>query len=178
MQSSRSSCQLGKPSRPSTHRHRRDSSISTSASISSNHTRVLPFATAAFGSHRLQPISAASPIPIRGIPETPEEQPQKPAASPPRIRIGGQAKSLEHGGLYYPALGHPRFALAQPRRVVTVNGPAAMPTAKALLADMEPSGFVVGSNRAPGARNKRRSIAIGISSMLPAGPAAAVSNNS
>ncbi|KAJ2853382.1 hypothetical protein J3B02_003168, partial [Coemansia erecta] len=175
MQSSRSSGQLSKQSRPSMFKHRRDSSLSTSASISSDHTRVLPFATAAFASHRLQPIS------IKGIPETPvaEEEPNSLCSSPPRIRIGGQAKSLENGDLYYPASGHPRFALAQPRRVVTVNGPAAMPAAAKtlLLSDVEPKATGMGS-RPQCARTKRRSVAIGISSMLPSGTAAAVNNSS
>ncbi|KAJ1881762.1 hypothetical protein H4R99_000978 [Coemansia sp. RSA 1722] len=170
MQSSRSSNDHGKTPQPFVYKHRRDSSLSTSASISSNHTRVLPFA--AFGTHnnRLQPIS---PIQITSIPETHNEE---TSHSSPRVCINnGQAKILENNRLYYQASGHSRFALAQPRRVVTVNGPA---TKTLLLADIEPREVTADKRTGSCARGKRRSAAIGISTILPNGTGAAVSNTS
>ncbi|KAJ1721614.1 hypothetical protein LPJ53_003892 [Coemansia erecta] len=98
--------------------------------------------------------------------------------SPTRIRIGGEARSLGNGDIYYPAPGHPRFALAQPRRVVTVNGAvpsSGMPPAHDILAEPLVSKRVNMASKdmskaatAGAGRAKRRSVAIGLTSMLPA----------
>ncbi|KAJ2723113.1 hypothetical protein GGI07_002872 [Coemansia sp. Benny D115] len=205
--------------------HRRESSLSTSASTSSELTRVLPFATAAFNPRSLLPISSESPVHAQGEmvngPACLRDEPRRKLigalsitskgssavkqrrstiASPPHIRIGGEARSLDNGDVYYPAIGHPRFALAQPRRVVTVSN---MPLSQETLSQealSSPAPRVAGKriSRQAGQRSsnsraagnslssgkaaKRRSVAIGITSMLPAATStsatATVSNSS
>ncbi|KAJ2398509.1 hypothetical protein GGI05_000035 [Coemansia sp. RSA 2603] len=97
--------------------------------------------------------------------------------SPTRIRIGGEARSLGNGDIYYPATGNPRFALAQPRRVVTVNGAvpsSVIPISRDILAEPLVSKRVTTVSKdtpktasAGIGRAKRRSVAIGLTSMLP-----------
>ncbi|KAJ2783605.1 hypothetical protein GGI15_002520 [Coemansia interrupta] len=179
-------------SHTSTYTYRRESSLSTS----SGNTRVLPFATAAFTSNRLEPILAASPVHAQGTigRGTSTHRVSEDACSagtaikrvsPTRIRIGGEARSLGNGDIYYPAPGHPRFALAQPRRVVTVNGTmpsSGMPPTHNFLAEPLVSKRVNTASKgtqkiataAGGAgRAKRRSVAIGLTSMLPANASSA-----
>ncbi|KAI8325744.1 hypothetical protein GQ54DRAFT_194646 [Martensiomyces pterosporus] len=166
-------------------KHRRQSSslsTSASASVSSNRTRVLPFATA----RTLQPISAASAVHAQGTTtqvltgarsratttiggsDTPsktsagrgDSAPARAKAmtlpydsdsrgdagdlkSPPVIAIGAVARSTATGQVYFPAAGHPGFALAQPRRVITVNG---APLSEALFAGRQNNGAARAGN--------------------------------
>ncbi|KAJ1897212.1 hypothetical protein LPJ66_003514 [Kickxella alabastrina] len=207
---------MSKHTSTASYKHRRESSLSTRASMSSEHSRVLPFATAAFTSRTLGPISASSPFQLQRTTTRDSVRPRSQIAndiiSPPNIRIGGETRTLGNGGVYYPAFGHPRFALAQPRRVVTVNGSMPILNQQEPIKEEEPKhakrvqplGAVVaprpknfvhqenGSNSSirsssavakqanglAATKPKRRSMAIGISSILPPQRNSIVSNGS
>ncbi|ORX65671.1 hypothetical protein DL89DRAFT_270729 [Linderina pennispora] len=123
------------PARP--YRHKRESSLSTSASVSSTRTRVLPFATAFTTLYPLKPVAAASPIYAQA---TTMQQDARTSESTDESSIVvpvymSRTKALtfpnndatlpdddDAKNVYFPAMNHSGFALAQPRRVVTVGG--------------------------------------------------------
>ncbi|KAJ1987842.1 hypothetical protein GGI25_005556 [Coemansia spiralis] len=191
-------------------KHRRESSLSTSASTSSGHSRVLPFATATT-LLRIAPQSTGTQG-MAAIAEHPWLADKKDSAhvraqtlrkltrpkaltmpsdrtevSPPTITINGAVQSSASGQPYYPALGHPRFALAQPRRVITVNGAIAgslhdivdtQKRAQVPAQKPKPPSSAVGGRNTSAKRStisaKRSTISakrssISLSSMLPAG---------
>ncbi|KAJ1801632.1 hypothetical protein LPJ59_000121 [Coemansia sp. RSA 2399] len=128
--------------RSSTRTHKRESSLSTNASTASSQSRVLPFATASTRAMRIAPpigegtsMAAIAEHPASFLAESPlppaNNSKRKPLGlvgleakreSLPTITINGAETATVSGQTYYPALGHPRFALAKPRRVITVNG--------------------------------------------------------
>ncbi|KAJ2861476.1 hypothetical protein GGI22_002446 [Coemansia erecta] len=137
--------------------HKRESSLSTNASTASSQSRVLPFATASTRAMRIAPpigestsMAAIAEHPASFLAESPptaNNVKRKPLGleleakreSLPTITINGAETATVSGQTYYPALGNPRFALAKPRRVITVNGAIAS-------SSNEPLGF---SSRRP-----------------------------
>ncbi|KAJ2559704.1 hypothetical protein EV175_000210 [Coemansia sp. RSA 1933] len=121
--------------------HKRESSLSTNTSTTSSQSRVMPFATASTRAMRIAPpigeeegylamaaIAEHPPFVDGSLPPPPQMASMASGAglekreSLPTITINGAATATASGQTYYPALGHPRFALAKPRRVITVNG--------------------------------------------------------
>ncbi|KAJ2757995.1 hypothetical protein H4S06_002909 [Coemansia sp. BCRC 34490] len=164
--------------------HRRESSLSTNASTTSSQSRVLPFATASTRALRIAPPATATgggggmaaiaehPVSLRRASDKRE--------SLPTITIDGAATATVSGQTYYPALGHPRFALAKPRRVITANS-AIAGTTSAMGLDHETGYYDKPGNvsvrpakgrREPGTAQRVRA-SISLHSMLPSATAEA-----
>ncbi|KAJ1664105.1 hypothetical protein IW140_004319 [Coemansia sp. RSA 1813] len=185
--------------------HRRESSLSTNASTTSSQSRVLPFATASTRAMRIAPPPIGGGTSMAAIAEHPSflgrDSPMPNASqgesesrrhglaalgdkreSLPTITINGAATATASGQTYYPALGHPRFALAAPRRVITVNGAIASNMARD-CSNSNKKNIVYPMQRPP-SRKMRASISL--HSMLPPlnepkrhiGNASSVSNGS
>ncbi|KAJ1950738.1 hypothetical protein FBU59_000537, partial [Linderina macrospora] len=120
------------------YKHRRESSLSTSASVSSTRTRVLPFATA-FATHRpFHPVTGASPIYAQAITTSPQDSRTSSSTNESSIMVPvyvprTKAMTIPNNdpvlpedaqteNVYFRARNHSGFAVAQPRRVVTVGG--------------------------------------------------------
>ncbi|KAJ2664976.1 hypothetical protein IWW48_000590 [Coemansia sp. RSA 1200] len=163
--------------------HRRESSLSTNASTTSSQSRVLPFATASTRALRIAPPTTtgggiAAMAAIAEHPISPLRACEK-RESLPTITIDGAATATVSGQTYYPALGHPRFALAKPRRVITANSAIAGTSAMGLdggtnYYDKSSSTSVrpAKERRKPGTAQRVRA-SISLHSMLPSATAEA-----
>ncbi|KAJ1964305.1 hypothetical protein GGI12_001502 [Dipsacomyces acuminosporus] len=163
----------------SKHHRRHSSSISsTNTSTSSSRTRVLPFALA----RSLQPISSPTTIHAQGVTIQKIRRSSTisiESTTSADAKVCGRSKANTFDNtLHSPpvvALGEPKskattsqFALAQPRRVFTVNG---APLSEALFNQSNsPSADGIPLTKVRGNITKKDRVSIGIRSMKPAKP--------